>query len=434
MEHESFEDQEIARLMNDNFVCIKVDREERPDLDQIYMNAVQLMTGRGGWPMSVFLTPELKPFFGGTYWPPRARQGMPGFDQVLAAVADAWRHRRAQAVEQAQSLTDHLAQLAAPPSESGWVPELAMLTQAVSQLQRGFDHVYGGFGSAPKFPHPFDLRLLAHQWHRTRNAGLLEMLTKTLDRMAAGGIYDQLGGGFHRYSVDERWLVPHFEKMLYDNALLVPCYLDAWLITGQADYARVAREVCDYVLREMTDASGGFYSTQDADSEGVEGKFFVWTPAEIAELLGEDAARTFNYVYDVTDEGNFEHGLSILNRPKTIAQCAEVLGRDREELERELAEIARAAAGVARPARPSGARRQSVGGVERPDDRCPGASRGPARRAALLAGGAKGGRLHPLGPASAHRPAAALLAPWSGKARCVPRRLRGAGQCDCLVI
>ncbi len=337
MEHESFEDERIAGLLNEDFIAIKVDREERPDLDQIYMNAVQLMTGRGGWPMSVFLTTDLKPFYGGTYWPPTARGGMPGFDQVLAAIADAWKNRRQQALDQAESLTEHMEQIVAPQLEHGEL-QLGLLDHAASAISRSFDRTYGGFGQAPKFPHPMDLRLLAHRWHRSGGDDLLHMLTMTLDRMAAGGMYDQLGGGFHRYSVDERWLVPHFEKMLYDNALLIPCYLDAYCITGDAEHARVAREICEYVLREMTDSAGGFYSTQDADSEGEEGKFFVWTPEEIETILGAAAARTFSYVYDVTPEGNFELGRSILNRPKTLAQCAQVLGRDADELARELAD------------------------------------------------------------------------------------------------
>jgi uncharacterized protein len=341
MEHESFENPQIAALMNEHFVCIKVDREERPDLDQIYMNAVQLMTGRGGWPMSVFLTPQLKPFYGGTYWPPTSRMGMPGFDQVLSAVADAWQNRREQVVEQGDSLTEHLHSISAPQVEPGEL-DVKLMDNAVAALEQSFDPTHGGFGAAPKFPHPFDLRLLMHAWHRRgggpreRRAALLHLVTLTLDKMAAGGMYDQLGGGFHRYSVDERWLVPHFEKMLYDNALLVPCYLDAYRITGDADYARVARETCDYILREMTDADGGFYSTQDADSEGVEGKFFVWTPAEVEAILGHPVAEMFNRFYDVTSEGNFEHGQSILNRPKTLAQCAQILGRDADELAREL--------------------------------------------------------------------------------------------------
>jgi uncharacterized protein YyaL (SSP411 family) len=335
MEHESFEDTQIARVMNEHFVCIKVDREERPDLDQIYMNAVQMMTGRGGWPMSVFLTPELKPFYGGTYWPPAARMGMPGFNQVLAAVADAWHERRAQALEQADALTHNVRLAAAPEIEPGEL-HFALLDRAGGELERSFDAEHGGFGGAPKFPHPMDLRLLARLWHRNRSPSGLRVLTHTLDKMAAGGIYDQLGGGFHRYSVDEHWLVPHFEKMLYDNALLVPCYLDAFSITGNDDYARVARQTCDYVLREMTDAAGGFYSTQDADSEGVEGKFFVWTPREIEDALGAAAGGVFCDVYDVTPQGNFEHGQSILHLARPPAEWAEVLGRDPGDLRREL--------------------------------------------------------------------------------------------------
>jgi len=339
MEHESFENAAIAQLMNDRFVCIKVDREERPDLDQIYMSAVQVMTGRGGWPMSVFLTPDLKPFYGGTYWPPTSRMGMPGFDQVLVAVADAWHSRRAQALEQADSLTDHLRQVAVPEGEPDEVG-LNLIDRAAGALARSFDPVNGGFGGAPKFPHPMDLRLLAHVGHRRQDASReepLRIIEQTLTKMAAGGIYDQLGGGFHRYSVDEHWLVPHFEKMLYDNALLVPCYLDAFLIAGQADYARVARETCDYVLREMTDPAGGFYSTQDADSEGVEGKFFVWTPDQINAVLGVDEGRLFCQVYGVTAEGNFEHGNSILHLPRGLAEQAMMLGIADDDLVQRLA-------------------------------------------------------------------------------------------------
>ncbi len=336
MEHESFENPRIAALLNENFVCIKVDREERPELDQIYMNAVQLMTGRGGWPMSVFLTPEGKPFYGGTYWPPQARMGMPGFDQVLSAVVDAWQHRRAQALEQAESLSDHIQLLAVPQGPPSALDE-TLVERAAAALLRAFDTVHGGFGGAPKFPHPMDLQLLAGAWFRQRDGAILHAMTFTLDKMAAGGIYDQLGGGFHRYSVDERWLVPHFEKMLYDNALLVPCYTSAYLMTRNAEYARVAHETCGYVLREMTDPAGGFYSTQDADSEGEEGKYFLWTPQAIEEVLGTQAAQTFCLAFDVTERGNFEHGKSILNRPLPITECARSLGRDPQELEQELA-------------------------------------------------------------------------------------------------
>jgi uncharacterized protein YyaL (SSP411 family) len=343
MEHESFEDERIAALMNEHFVNIKVDREERPDLDAIYMTAVQMMTGRGGWPMSVFLTPDLQPFYGGTYFPPTQRMGMPGFDQILLGVADAWKNRRQQAVDQAAELTQHLQQGAAPAGagDAGALTE-KLLLDAAGALERSFDHRHGGFGGAPKFPHPMDLRLLLRVWRRVKASGthadaLLQIVTHTLDKMAAGGIYDQLGGGFHRYSVDERWLVPHFEKMLYDNALLIGAYVDAYLVTRNDDYARVARETIEYVLHDMTDPGGGFYSTEDADSEGHEGKFYVWTPAEVAEVIGEARGEILNYVYDVTEGGNFE-GQNILNLPKTIEQCAQLKRIDAAALKKQLAE------------------------------------------------------------------------------------------------
>jgi uncharacterized protein YyaL (SSP411 family) len=335
MEHESFEDDAIARLLNEHFVSIKVDREERPDLDHVYMTAVQAISGRGGWPMSVFLTPDLEPFFGGTYWPPTSRMGMPGFDRVLGSVIDAWQNRRDQAVEQARDLAQKIREATAEtsPGELSAAP----LRSAEAMIERIFDHRHGGFGGAPKFPHPMDLRVLLRAWRRHPREELLKMVTLTLDKMAAGGIYDHLAGGFHRYSVDERWLVPHFEKMLYDNALLAVCYLEAWQATGDTAHATTVRETLDYILREMTDAQGGFHSTQDADSEGVEGKFYVWRPAEIERVLGAAAAKTFCYCYDVSDEGNFEEA-NILNRPKTLDQCAQILSRDPAELAAELAQ------------------------------------------------------------------------------------------------
>jgi hypothetical protein len=336
MEHESFENPAIAGALNDHFVNIKVDREERPDLDQIYMTAVQAMTGRGGWPMSVFLTPDMQPFFGGTYWPPTGRMGMPGFDHVIEAVNEAWHQRRDQVHEQARQLTAHLTQAAGAVMSPAPVGEKTLL-HAATMLERAFDHQHGGFGGAPKFPHPMDLRLLLRVWRRTGREGVLSMVTTTLSKMAGGGIYDHLGGGFHRYSVDARWLVPHFEKMLYDNALLAGCAVEAYQATGDADLARVARETCDFVLREMTDAEGGFYSTQDADSEGHEGKFYVWSPDEIVDVLGPERGQTFARVYDVSAEGNFE-GQNILNLPKTLTQAAAVLGRDPLELAERLAE------------------------------------------------------------------------------------------------
>jgi uncharacterized protein YyaL (SSP411 family) len=336
MEHESFENPRIARLLNESFIPIKVDREERPDLDQIYMNAVQMMTGRGGWPMSVFLTPDLQPFYGGTYWPETSRGGMPGFDQILQAVGAAWRDRRPELAMQAAELTKHLTTTQIPAPTNSDLPE-QLLHSAAAELSRSYDPHHGGFGGAPKFPHPMDLRLSLRVWRRgSRNDSLLRIVTTTLDKMAAGGIYDHLGGAFHRYSVDERWLVPHFEKMLYDNALLASCYVDGFLATGNAQYARVARETLDYLLRDMTDPAGGIYSTEDADSEGEEGKFYVWTPAEVEAVLGPETAKTFCYVYDVSEAGNFERS-NILNLPKTIQQCAKLKQLDPDRLRADLA-------------------------------------------------------------------------------------------------
>ena len=315
MAHECFENAEIGRTLNENFISVKVDREERPDLDQIYMEAVQLMTGRGGWPMSVFLTPEGKPFFGGSYWPPRRRQGMPGFDEVLAAAADAWRNRRADAVAQGEQVVAALR--ADPWREAAGELTDQPLAAAEAAFSEAFDSACGGFGPAPKFPQPIALMLLLRRWQRHGNRALLEMVESTLNHMAQGGIYDHLGGGFHRYSVDRQWLVPHFEKMLYDNALLAGCYLDAYEATGNPSYNRVVRETLDYVLRDMTSPEGGFYSAEDADSEGVEGKFYLWTPAEIAAVLGPERAGTFCRVYDVTEAGNFE-GRNILHLARPI--------------------------------------------------------------------------------------------------------------------
>ncbi len=330
MEHESFENEDIAALMNRGFVNIKVDREERPDLDQIYMNAVIAIAGRGGWPMSVFLTPDLKPFYGGTYWPPESRMGMPGFRDVLQKVSAAWDDHRDRVLDGATELTDAVIRMGSPQGERG-TPAEELLRNAMNVLLKTADRTHGGFGEAPKFPHPMDLRVLLRCWKRFDNGEALEIVRLSLDKMSHGGLYDQLGGGFHRYSTDARWLAPHFEKMLYDNALLVPVYLEAFQATGHAEYARVVRETLDYTLREMTSPQGGFYSTQDADSEGEEGKFFVWSESEIVEHLGPDDARIFNVNYDVSARGNWE-GHNILNRVKTHADAAKSLGISEEEL------------------------------------------------------------------------------------------------------
>jgi uncharacterized protein YyaL (SSP411 family) len=335
MEHESFEDESIAALMNRYFINIKVDREERPDLDQIYMSAVQAMTGQGGWPMSVFLTPDLKPFYGGTYFPPRDARGMPGFPRVLESVHTAWVERRDDIERSAGEMTEHLRLTGQVPRGEG-TPGAELIENGARAILRQFDPRHGGFGHAPKFPHPMDLRLLLRHHASTGQPDSLRAARLTLDKMARGGIYDHLGGGFARYSTDERWLVPHFEKMLYDNALLATTYLEAHQLTRDPEYARVACETLDYVLGQMTDPEGGFYSTEDADSEGVEGKYYVWTLEELTAALGPDRARVFAEVYDVSATGNWE-GRNILNLPRPIAESAATLGLDAEALRRDLA-------------------------------------------------------------------------------------------------
>ena len=334
MEEESFEDEAIAQLMNDNFINIKVDREERPDLDTIYMNAVQMMTGGGGWPMTVFLTPDGKPFYGGTYFPPVDRYGMPGFPRVLISVAEAYRERRDEIESSADGMLGELKRLnrvGAPKGGPEDELDYEIADQAANHLLRTLDPVYGGFGGKPKFPPSMTLQFLLRQYHRTKDPSALNAVELTLNKMARGGMYDQLGGGFHRYSVDEKWLVPHFEKMLYDNALLSRVYTDAYLATGNEFYKRVAVETLDYVAREMTDKDGGFYSTQDADSEGEEGKFFVWTPEEVVGLLGEEDARLFNRYFDVTEMGNFE-GHSILHVEEDVDVIARLMRVSHERL------------------------------------------------------------------------------------------------------
>lgn len=305
MERESFENPEIAALLNRHFVAIKVDREERPDLDRVYMKAVQVLTGRGGWPMSVFLAPDLKPFYGGTYFPPEDRHGMPGFRRVVAELARIWQEDRTRILEGAAELTAHLGRESALPRRP---LDRAPIRQTVRELAETFDETYGGFGGAPKFPPTGSLDLLLREHARTGEENLLDMALRTLDGMARGGFRDHLGGGFHRYSVDDQWLVPHFEKMLYDNALLAPVYLDAWRVTGEARFREVARGTLDFVLRDLADPGGGFRSTLDADSEGVEGKYYVWSREEIDRILAPPEAELFRRTYGVTDRGNFEGG------------------------------------------------------------------------------------------------------------------------------
>ncbi len=338
MERESFENPALAELMNERFINIKVDREERPDIDQIYMNAVQAMTGRGGWPMSVFLTPDGKPFFGGTYYPPEDRQGMPGFRRVILSVDQAWKNRKQEIIDSAGEMTSHLADLARlPKADSTETLDLKLLDSAAAALRRQFDPVHGGFGQSPKFPHPMDLRLLLRCGARCGDAHAIHMVRHTLDKMARGGIYDHLGGGFARYSTDAKWLVPHFEKMLYDNALLALTYTEAWQLTGEEDFARVTRETLDYLLSRMTDPlEGGFYATEDADSEGEEGKYYVWDRSEVNSLLGTERAERFCRIYDVSPHGNWE-GQNILNLLKPLEQVASADGVELEWLRNELA-------------------------------------------------------------------------------------------------
>jgi uncharacterized protein len=330
MEHESFENEAIAKLMNDNFVNIKVDREERPDLDQIYMNAVQMMTHHGGWPMTVFLTPDGVPYYGGTYFPPEDRYNMPGFPRVLESVALAYRQRPTDIAETGESILRELRRLSSA-SESKDLLTTDLLDAAYSGMIKSYDSTHGGFGGAPKFPPAMTLEFLLRTHYRTKNPQALEITRTTLRKMAEGGIYDQLGGGFHRYATDAKWLVPHFEKMLYDNALLSKIYVHYYQVTGDQFARDVVEGILDYVVREMTDADGGFYSTQDADSEGHEGKFFVWSLEEIQKILGEADAKFVSEYFNITESGNFE-GKNILNVTRSLEDVAASSGISPKQL------------------------------------------------------------------------------------------------------
>jgi uncharacterized protein YyaL (SSP411 family) len=337
MAHESFEDPDTAAFMNEHFVNIKVDREERPDIDSIYMTAVQALTGHGGWPMSVFLTPEQIPYYGGTYWPPQSRQGMPSFRQVLEAVADAWQNKREDVEENAGNVRQFLN------AASNRVPRPAelnedLLDEALGAFQQSFDRRFGGFGNAPKFPQPSIIDFLLRFVRRRNDARAIRMIELTLDQMAAGGMYDQLGGGFHRYSVDAEWLVPHFEKMLYDNAQLAQVYLDAYRQLGDPHYAGLARATLQWVLREMTAPEGGFYSTLDADTEGEEGLFYLWTPEEVDAVLPEEDARIAKLYWGIEPGGNFE-GRSILTARVSDEDVARTLGIKLDDVSNRIPDI-----------------------------------------------------------------------------------------------
>ena len=329
MERESFEDEEIAAFLNRHFISIKVDREERPDLDELYMSAVMQMTGSGGWPMSVFLTPDRKPFYGGTYFPPRSSHGRPGFMDLLMGIHEAWLGRREEVEKSAGKLGEALA-VKLPPAPDTGLPAAQGLERLeegwVGIFEQSYDPQHGGFGPAPKFPRADDLRWLLAHVERTGDDSARRMALHTLRRMASGGMYDQIAGGFARYSTDRQWMIPHFEKMLYDQGTLIPAYLEAWSITGEEFFAEVARESCDYLLREMRDPGGAFWSSTDADSEGEEGKFFVWTPAQLEEVLGKERATFAAAFYGVTEKGNFEHGTTALHRASTAEEAAQTAG------------------------------------------------------------------------------------------------------------
>lgn len=330
MAHESFEHEPTAALMNELFVNVKVDREERPDVDDIYMQAVQAMSGQGGWPMTVFLLPDGRPFYGGTYYPREARMGMPAFRDLLRGIEDAYRTRRDEVDRAAGSLTGALGRLALNIGGPAEALNADLLDAAAAGALRNFDGQHGGFGGAPKFPQPMILEFLLRTWLRSGDRRALQAVELTLTKMARGGMYDQIGGGFHRYSVDAVWLVPHFEKMLYDNAQLSRCYLHAWQVTGEPLYREITEQIIDYILREMTHGQGGFFSATDADSEGEEGLFFVWDEAELHQVLGEDAALACEY-WGVTTGGNFE-GRNILHLPVDPVEVADSHGISEQAL------------------------------------------------------------------------------------------------------
>ena len=337
MESESFEDEEVAKILNENFVSIKVDREERPDIDNIYMAVCQAMTGSGGWPLNIFMTQERKPFYAGTYFPKTERYGNPGFIAILKQISNLWKTNSDSVVASSEQVTKVIQSMAT--TTPGELLNEETLKHAYEQLRDTFDYIYGGFGSSPKFPTPHNYTFLLRWWKRSSDPTALEMVEKTLERMGRGGMYDQLGGGFHRYSTDEYWLVPHFEKMLYDQALSAIAYTEAYQATGKAYYADIVRDIFQYVLRDMTSPDGGFYSAEDADSEGVEGKFYVWTSDEIIKALGEKEGKIFCDYYDVSDEGNFE-GENILHIDKPFDAFAKLEGINPDKLQ-EVLRIAR---------------------------------------------------------------------------------------------
>lgn len=349
MEKESFENEEIAKILNAHFISIKVDREERPDLDEIYMASVVAVSGSGGWPMTVFLTPDLKPFAGGTYFPPEDRWGRIGFKRLISRIGELWKNEetREKILKDAQTVTQIVEQRTSLPAslDKGAEIDKKLLDKAVRQIEDSFDNEWGGFSAAPKFLSSTTISFLLRDYHHTGNKKSLEMATFTLDKMYQGGLYDHLGGGFHRYSTDKMWLVPHFEKMLYDNAQLAVVYIEAYQITGKSRYAKVAREIFDYEMSHMTDETGGIYSTEDADSEDKEGMFYLWKYDELADILGKKEAKIFSTFYNIKKRGNFNShqpyhsGLNILHIQENLTSVARKLDMKEEELEEALSTI-----------------------------------------------------------------------------------------------
>jgi len=336
MEHESFADPETARLMNEGFVNVKVDREERPDIDSLYMRAVQALTGQGGWPLTVFLTPDQEPFYGGTYFPPQAKHGLPSFRDLLRATRSAWEERPDEVLSAAGKVTDVLRRSIARSTPSAGSNLDALATRSAADILGRYDPTFGGFGRAPKFPQPVVLDFLLEHSVLGSDSDARDAVLQTLRQMAAGGIRDHLGGGFHRYAVDQRWLVPHFEKMLYDNALLAGVYLRAFQVTHEEEFAEVCRAILEDLRDDFRSPEGSFYTARDADSDGEEGLFYIWTPEEVDRLLGDEEGPLFRRCYDVTAEGNFE-GSNILHLPHDLDAIAHSEGLSREKLDRRLA-------------------------------------------------------------------------------------------------
>jgi len=331
MAHESFENPEIARLLNDVFVCIKVDREERPDIDGVYMTVCQMLTGSGGWPLTIIMTPDKKPFFAGTYFPPESRFGKIGMKELIVQIQEIWQTRRTEAVKSAEQIVDALNRRPQPVAGDGGLGK-QVLEQAYNDLLQVYDEQGGGFSRSPKFPTPHNILFLLRYWKQTKNQKAIEMVEKTITEMRKGGIYDHIGFGFHRYSTDPAWLVPHFEKMLYDQALLAMAYTEAYQATGKNDYAATAQEICTYILRDMTSPEGGFYSAEDADSEGVEGKFYLWSTGEIDSVLTAQEAMVVKKVFHMEKEGNFydeaigkKTGTNIVHNKKSLEHYAKNL-------------------------------------------------------------------------------------------------------------